>query len=58
MVDRIPLGPLRLRTSYVAALDPVSESEIHGYAWQFPAVRLVTVYALHEIEGGTQLVER
>lgn len=46
VVDRIPLGPLRLRTEYIAALDPVSDTEVHGHAWQSPGVRLHTVYTL------------
>jgi hypothetical protein len=58
VVDRIPLGPFRLRTQYTAALDPVSESEVHGHAWQSPGIRLHTIYELHEIASGTRLVER
>ena len=61
VVDRIPLGPLRLRTAYVAALDPVSECEVHGHAWQSPGIRLHTVYSLEAVEdgaAGTRLVER
>ncbi len=58
VVDRIPLGPLRLRTVYTAALEPVSEHEVHGHAWQTPGVRLHTVYALQDTDSGTRLVER
>jgi hypothetical protein len=58
VVDRIPLGPFRLRTVYIAALDPVSEREVHGHAWQSPGVRLHTVYALEESALGTRLIER
>lgn len=58
VVDRIPVGPFALKTVYVAALDPVSADEVHGHAWQFPGIRLLTAYALEEVEGGTRLVER
>jgi hypothetical protein len=58
VVDRIPMGPFKLRTVYTAALDPVGENEVHGYAWQFPSIELHTVYALTETPHGTHLVER
>ena len=66
VVDRIPMGPFRMRTEYVAALEVISESEVHGDAWQRPGVRLHTVYELHSAgdtrqgmgTGGTHLVER
>ncbi len=58
VVDRIPLGPFRLRTIYTAALEPVTEHEVHGHAWQSPRIRLHTVYALEEVASGTRLVER
>jgi len=58
VVDRIPLGPLRLRTTYTAALEPISEHEVHGYAWQSPGIRLHTVYALEDVASGTRLIER
>ncbi len=58
VIDRIPVGPFKLKTVYTAALDPVSENEVHGHAWQSPGIRLVTVYSLAEVEAGTRLVER
>ena len=58
VVDRIPLGPFKLKTVYTAALDPVSLDEVHGYAWQAPGVRLRTVYALSRTSEGTRIVER
>jgi hypothetical protein len=58
VVDRIPLGPLRLRTVYTAALEPIGEYEVHGHAWQSPGIRLHTVYGLEDIESGTKLSER
>ena len=58
VVDRIPVGPFRLRTVYVAALDPVSEDEVRGYAWQSPGIHLETVYALTDLGESTRLEER
>ena len=58
VVDRIPIGPFRLRTVYTAALEPVGEREVHGHASQSPGVRLHTIYALEEVASGTRLVER
>ena len=58
VVDRIPVGPFRLRTVYTAALDPVSDREVHGHARQSPGIRLLTVYSLHDAESGTRLVEQ
>ncbi len=51
VVDRIPIGPFRLRTVYTAALEAVTEREVHGYARQSPGVRLHTVYAPVEPVG-------
>lgn len=58
VVDRIPLGPFKLKTVYTAALDPASPTEVRGYAWQAPSIRLLTAYALEPTEEGTRLVER
>lgn len=57
VVDRIPLGPFNLRITYIAALDAISENEVHGYAWQFPLIRLHTVSMLTATSFGTHLVE-
>jgi len=58
VVDRVLLGPFRLRTAYTAALDPVGDNEVHGYAWQFPAIQLQTIYSLAATSFGTHLMER
>jgi hypothetical protein len=58
VVDRIPLGPFRLRAVYTATLESVAANEVHGHAWLSPGVRLHTIYALEESESGTRLVER
>jgi carbon monoxide dehydrogenase subunit G len=58
VVDRVPFGPFRFRTQYTAALEPVSEREVRGHAWQSPGIRLHTVYELTDLAAGTRLVER
>ena len=58
VVDRIRVGPLHLRTTYEAALEPVSERLVRGHAWQSPGVRLRTDYALSPMGDGTRLEER
>jgi len=58
VVDRIPVGPFRLPTAYTAALDPVTDREVHGHAWQSPSIILHSIYALEETSRGTRLVER
>jgi hypothetical protein len=58
VVDRVRLGPFRFRTVYTAALESATEDEIHGHAWQFPGIRLRTIYALERTESGTLLAER
>ncbi len=58
VVDRIRLGPFRLRSVYTAALESATENEVHGHAWQSPGIRLKTIYALETTESGTRLVER
>jgi hypothetical protein len=58
VVDRIPVGPFRIRTVYTAVLEPVTENEIHGHAWQVPGIRIHTVYELEEVALGMRLSER
>ena len=58
VVDRIPLGPFKLKTVYVAALEPRGDDEVRGHAWQSPGVRLHTRYGLADVVSGTRLVER
>lgn len=57
VVDRIPVGPVKLKTVYTAELDPVGPDEVHGRAWQRPSIRLLTVYRLESTASGTRLVE-
>lgn len=56
--DRIPLGPLRLRTSYVARLYVPLTGDVVSEARQFPRVRLRGTVAFEPTETGTRVVER
>jgi len=58
VVDRIPIGPFFLKTVYTASLVSISASEVHGYAWQSPGIRLHNMYILEKTERGTRLIER
>ena len=55
--DRIPLGPLTLRTRYVARLQVPAAGDVIAEARQFPMVRLRSVVTFDGIEGGTRVVE-
>lgn len=57
VVDRIPVGPFRLRVVYVAALEDVSDREVHGHAWQKPGVVLRTTYRIAATDRGCRLTE-
>ena len=57
VIDRIPFGPLRLRAAYTAALEPISDGEVQGEAWQSPGVHLLPRYRLEERGPGTRLRE-
>jgi hypothetical protein len=56
--DRIPLGPLVLRTSYVATLDVAVAGDVVAQARQFPLVRLHTHVTFEPIQSGTRVIER
>jgi hypothetical protein len=56
--DRIPLGPLRLRTSYVARLQVPVTGDIRTDARQFPRVRLRGCVAFEPTPTGSRIVER
>ncbi|WP_234834965.1 SRPBCC family protein [Mycolicibacterium stellerae] len=56
--DRIPLGPLRLRTSYVARLHVPVSGAVSSDARQFPRVRLRGCVAFEPTQSGTRIVER
>ncbi len=56
--DRIPLGPLRLRTNYVARLYVPVTGDVLSEARQFPRVRLCSTVAFEPVGTGTRVVER
>jgi hypothetical protein len=58
VTDRIPLGPLHLRTSYVARLWVPVIGDVSTDARQFPRVRLRGRVAFEPTQAGTCIVER
>lgn len=56
--DRVPLGPLRLRTSYVARLYVPVTGDVLTEARQFPRVRLSSNVTFGPTRTGTRVVER
>lgn len=57
VVDRIPLGPLHLRTNYVARLHVPLSGDVLTEARQFPRVRLRGTVAFQPTGAGTHVVE-
>lgn len=55
--DRIPLGPLHLRISYVARLHVSDAGGVMAEARQFPRVRLRTAVSFEPIVAGTRITE-
>jgi ligand-binding SRPBCC domain-containing protein len=55
--DRIPLGPLHLRISYVARLHVPNEGDVTAEAHQFPRVRLRTTVTFEPTDAGTRITE-
>lgn len=58
VVDRIPLGPLTLRTSYVARLHVRDGGDVLTEADQWPAVRLRGTVTFEPVDAGTRVTER
>ena len=56
--DRIPLGPLRLRSSYVARLSVPVTGDVSSEARQFPRVRLRGTVTFEPTPTGTHIIER
>jgi hypothetical protein len=56
--DRISVGPLRLRTNYVARLEVPAAGDVSSEARQFPGVRLTSRMSFEPIGAGTRVVER
>ena len=55
--DRIPLGPLRLRISYLARLNVPRAGDVTAEARQFPGVRLRTTVSFEPVDAGTRITE-
>ncbi len=55
--DRIPLGPLQLRISYVARLHVPDSGDVTAEARQFPQVRLRTMVTFEPTDAGTRITE-
>jgi hypothetical protein len=55
--DRIPLGPLHLRISYVARLHVPNAGDVTTEADQFPRVRLRTTVIFEPTDAGTRITE-
>ena len=58
VTDRIPLGPLHLRATYVAHMDIPRIGDIFTEARQFPRVRLRGTVSFAPIGSGTRVTER
>ncbi len=58
VVDRIPLGPFAIRTSYQARLTVPMVGDVLTEADQSPGVRLRGTVSFEPIEGGTRVTER
>ena len=58
IVDRIPLGPFTIRTSYHARLRVPVSGDVLTEADQSPGVRLRGTVSFDPADGGTQVTER
>lgn len=58
VVDRIPLGPLTIRTTYRARLRVPARGDVLTEADQSPGVRLRGTVSFDPVDGGTQVTER
>lgn len=58
VVDRIPLGPLTLRTTYRARLRVPASGDVLTEADQSPGVRLRGRVSFEAVDGGTRVTER
>lgn len=58
VVDRIPLGPLTIRTSYQARLRVPDRGDVLTAADQSPGVRLRGAVSFEPVDGGTRITER
>lgn len=58
VVDRIPLGPFMIRTSYQARLWVPVSGDVLTEADQSPGVRLRGTVSFEPVDGGTRVTER
>lgn len=58
VVDRIPLGPVTLKTVYRATLHVPVHGDVHTEADQSPGVHLRGTVSFTPIDGGTRVTER
>ena len=58
VTDRIPVGPLRMRTSYTARLTVPETGDVRTEARQFPRVRLRGTVSFEPTGSGTRVTER
>ena len=58
VVDRIPLGPLTIRTAYRARLRVPASGDVLTEADQSPGVRLRGTVSFEPVDGGTRVTER
>lgn len=58
VVDRIPLGPLTIRTRYQARLRVPARGDVLTEADQSPGVRLRGTVSFEPEDGGTKVTER
>jgi hypothetical protein len=56
VTDRMRLGPLAFRITYLAELEPFAPDLILGAAWQSPGVELRTRYRVSPSRGGGTLL--
>ncbi|WP_297595640.1 SRPBCC family protein [Mycobacterium sp.] len=58
VIDRIPLGPLTIRTAYRARLLVPASGDVLTEADQSPGVRLRGTVSFEPVDGGTRVTER
>jgi hypothetical protein len=58
VVDRIPLGPFSIKSTYQASLDVPADGDVLTEADQSPGVRLRGTVSFAAIDAGTRVTER
>lgn len=58
VTDRIPFGPVTLRTTYRVRLTVPVTGDVTAEARQFPGVRLHTIVSFDATDAGTRVTER